>query len=552
MQWTHREGASTLPRTKSKSYSSPALSEKPSISISPAQKQDHCLTLSSRRLKPSDSLHLPPSERADPSPPPDHRLPRVSSTLPVPTLRLSPSPTSLCQGADPDGSGTRQPSPVARERHARSISILNTNIEPASSNERSVNEARHYVVDSLMEVTTLSGECPVTYRESHRQAAETQNSFVLHQKLYAVKNESSNADKLKNPPRKIGVPTILQPNLNSKKQLEFLPNAATGALTSEPGGITLTDVQRKSQLPFDVRPTHSGLNLHGKHRTAQTRFGLKEPSQEHLCAGRNADVPATPPGSDSTGRFWNQSTVIPKPRQFDFNAARNTDAELPSGSTLTRPLHENIGPHQQTSATQTSPQKHRSCPRTENTSTQKNVKSILNQSNSAVRDCCFRSKSEACQDSYLSQSKLYLLSLDQQQVVFPAKCSTSQSDSTQRSPAQYKRHTAVNLSDTELNQTAEGPAELPECSSQSHVENRPLCVEQRWRSPNGSGNKSNGVFEFLAQPQQGVYQRAADTTPMGSPLLTQSNYRHPNGAVFLEEDPYYVTMYHPGSVYVGE
>lgn len=117
---------------------------------------------------------------------------------------------------------------------------------------------------------------------------------------------------------------------------------------------------------------------------------------------------------------------------------------------------------------------------------------------------------------------------------------------------QNKSHTVVTLSDMELNQKAEGPSELPECSSQSCVVNWPLSVEERSDIQNGSGNKSNGAFDFLVQPQEGVYERAADTTLTASSLLKQPYYRRSDRVIFLEEDPYYVTMYHPGSVYVGE
>lgn len=524
LQGKHRDGASTLPRTKSKTNSTPALSVKPSITISPAQKLDCPSTLSACRLKPSDSLHLPVSESADPSPLLDPPLLCVSSTLPVPVLRLTPSPTSLCQGTYLDASGTRQPSPVARERRARSISISNTNIEPVSSKERSVNDAQYDVLESL------------------------------------EKKENGKSHKSKTPPRKA-------------VQLEFLPNAVTSTQTSEPEGITLTDVQRKS-LAFDARPIHSGLNLHRKHRTAQTtEFGSKEPLQDHMCTARNVKLPATSLGSDSSERFWNQTTVTSKLRQFNFNTAGNTDATLQTGSNLMRPLDKNTKgitgrgrlsrPYQETSVTQskTSPQKHRLCPRKEPTNTKMNAESTLSKSCSAVKDYCFQSKSEACNNSYLSQTKLYLVSPDQQQAIFPVRCSASESKYSKSNITacnqnmhlgQNESHTVVTLSDIELNQKAEGPSELPECSLQSCVINWPLSVEERSDIQNGSGNKSNGAFDFLVQPQEGVYERAADTTLMASSLLKQPYYPRSDRVIFLEEDPYYVTMYHPGSVYVGE
>lgn len=517
--------------------------------------------LSARRLKLSDSLHLPASEPTDPRPSLDPPPPRVSSTLPVPTIRLSPSPTSLCQGTNQDGSEPRQPSPVARERRARSISILTTNIQPK---EKSVNKEKCDVLESARDATSsaLKGNSSVTFTESHRQAAETQNSFVLSEKVELKKNERSNVDESKTPSRKIGIPAIRPLNLNSKKQLEFLSNAATSTQNLEPKGITLTNVQRKSRLAFEAQPNNLGETLHRKHTTAHTSgVGSKEPLREHLATWRNEELPAARGVSDSIEVFWRQSTVVPKLRQFNFNTVGNTDAALPSGSNLSR--DENVkaittelpsGPYQLPSAAQykTSPQEHRL---KGNTNTQRNT---LTQSSNAIKDCCFRSRSEACQESYLNQSKLYLQCPDQQQIVFPAKCSASQTKCSKSSittcnhPGQNKSHATEKLGDTGLNQTAEGPAKLPECSAQSCVENWPLSAEQRSRNPNGLGSKTNGVFDFLVQPQRRVYQRAANTTPMASALLDQPNYAFPDRAIFLEEDPYYVTMYRPGSVYVGE
>lgn len=574
--WKHTDGASTLPRTKSKTFNSPAWSERPSISIPPAQNPDFPSTLSARRLKMSAPLHLPASEPTDAPPPLDPPPPCTFATLPVPTLRLSPSPTTLCQGTNLDGSGTRQPSPVARERRARSISILTTNIQPVSCKERSENKEERDVLESVMDVThsALRGNCSTTYTESHRQAAGTQNAFGLSEKVDLIKDERSNVDKSETQPRKIGMLAIPQLTLNSKKQLELLSNAVTGTQTSEPEGIMLTDVRRKCRLVFDARLINLGVNLHRKHRTAQTAgFGSNQPLQEHLAAGRNAELPAAPFSSDSTEVFWNQSTVVPKLRQFTFNTAGNTDAALPSVSKLSRALDDNMkaittglssGPHQHTSAApnKTSPQKHRL---RENTNTQKNVGGTLNLSSGAIKDDCFRSKSQARQESYLSESKLCLQCPDQQQTVFPAKCTISQTKCSKSDittcyqnphPGQNKSHARVNLSDSRSNQTAEGPAELPECSSQSCVEKWPLSVEQRSRNPNGPGNNLNGVFDLLSRPQQGVHQRvhqrAAATTLMASPSLNQPDYRRPDRANLVEEDPYYVTMFHPGSVYVGE
>lgn len=543
-QGKHRDGASTLPRTKSKTCSTSALSVKPSITVSPAHSLDFPSTLSAGRPKLSDS---PQPSASDPSPL-DSPPPRASSTLPVPTLRLSPSPTSGCQGTYVDASGTRQPSPTARERRARSISITNTNIEPVSSREKSVHERENDVFESLK--TALRGDSSRTY--SHRQAALTPNSFLLHQKVDLVKIESSNLHKSKIPPRKIGLRTSLQPNFNLKQQLELLPNAATSVQASEPDGIPATDVQRKSQLAFDAWPIQPVLNPRGAHRTAQTAgLGSKEPLQDHLCAGRDADLAAPPLGPDSTERLWRQSAGPSKRRQFNFTTAGNTDAPLQrlwdENTTVIPGAGPSSRPPQQPSAAQnkTSPHTHRWRPREETTNSRMNVESGLNESGGAVEDRRFQAKREACRDSCSGQTELRLESPDQRHDVF-TPCNQNMHVGPNKS------HEVLTLSDMELNQKAEGPAELPECSSQSRVKNWPLSVEQRSHMQKGSGNTSNGAFDSLLQPQQGADQRAADTTPMASSLPNRPYYRRSDRVIFLEEDPYYVTMYHPGSVYVGE
>lgn len=518
-QGKHREGASTLPRTKSKTFSTSALSVKPSITVSAAHDLDFPSTVSAGRLKLSDS---PQPSASDPSPL-DSAL---SSTLPVPTLRLSPSPTSGCQGTYVDASGTRQPSPIARERRARSISITHTNIEPVSSKEKSVHERENDVFEPLKDVPhpALRGDSSRTY--SHRQAALAPNAFLLHQKVDLAKNESSNLHKSKIPPGKTGLRTTLQPNWSLKQRLELLPNAATSVQASEPDGIP----PRKSQLAFDARP-----NPRGTHRTAQTAgFGSEEPLQDRLCAGRDADLAAPPLGPDSTGRLWSRSTGPSQRRPFDFNTAGNTHAPLQRPGDENRTVIPGAGPSsrppQQPSAAQnrTCPHTHRWRPRIEST---------------RVEDRCFQAEREACRDPCSGQTEQRLQGPDPPHGVLHAPCSQN------RHVGPNKSRAALTLSDMELNQKAEGPAEPPECSC---VKNWPLSVEQRSHIQKGSGNTSNGAFDSPLQPQQGVDQRAADTAPMASSLPNQPQYRRSDRGVFLEEDPYYVTMYHPGSVYVGE
>ncbi|MED6291885.1 hypothetical protein CHARACLAT_028211, partial [Characodon lateralis] len=125
-QRNNRERASTLPRTKPSTHSSLPVSAKPNICISLAPQPNSSPTLPTFKPRPRDSLLLPASVFCDyyPVPHQPDPKPRVSPTLTVPTPRRSPSPSIA-----PNSQEERQPSPVAQERHARSISISNRKVE---------------------------------------------------------------------------------------------------------------------------------------------------------------------------------------------------------------------------------------------------------------------------------------------------------------------------------------------------------------------------------------------------------------------------------------
>lgn len=173
-----------------------------------------------------------------------------------------------------------------------------------------------------------------------------------------------------------------------------------------------------------------------------------------------------------------------------------------------------------------------------------NAEGTLKSSRRAVEDYCFLAGREACQHSCSGQTD--------PRGAPPAERSSLQAEGSDIAPRSPNMRPVPTLADLALNEKAEGPAELPECSSQSCVRNWPLSVEQRPHVRKGSGNKANGPPDFLLQPPQGASQRAADTPPMASSLPNRPNPPGPGRRIFLEEDPYYVTMYHPGSVYVGE
>lgn len=610
-QTNYGERASTLPRTKPKTYSSPTLSARPSISICPAPKPNSSPTLSTLKPKPSDSLHLPTSQLSDPSPlllQPQPK-PSVSPTLTVPTPRLSPSPTSLCRGMSLDSRGGKQPSPVAQERRARSITISNTKVE--SSKQRSANEAKHDILDqeALLDFThpALRRVCPMTSREPRhqthseapRQAATSQNSCLLQSKDGLSKKENTAKDKPNLPPRNLDITAIPKPKSNLKQLQEFLPSGATGTQTSlsESEGIKCANVvQRDSQLVFDGRATQSSLHRkcvdYSQSRNyAQTAgFTSSDQSYERVYSERSAALPVIPKMSFSTEPLLNQSTVSPntgtRRRRFGFNNETKVDATFLSGSNFRKPQEENnirtitggaSKLFQQTvSENIKSPQKHRFWSRVQSQTTQMDVRSVVSQSDCVSKDYSCQSKDidrkmEAPQCTHrLHRLKTCPVAPHAQEA--SVECTTSkttfskpdiishkqQLDQEQR-PGRNKSHKEVNLSDTGLNQTASDchgvPTKLPEYPSEKCVVSWPPSVALCPFNTNSSGISSKGVFDLPSQPQHRVYQRPDETTTTTASLtLQQPNYSPADRAFIMEEpeDPYYVTMYYPGSVYVGE
>ncbi|XP_051241616.1 uncharacterized protein LOC127355147 [Dicentrarchus labrax] len=403
-QRNHAERASTLPRAKPKTYSSPTLSTKPRISIFPAPEPNSSPTLSSLKPKPSDSLHLSASQLSDPSPLLHQPQPKpsVSPTLTVPTPRLSPSPTSLCRGMSLDGQVGKQPSPVAKERRARSITISNTKVEP---------EAKHDVLDqeALLDFThpALRRVCPITCRESRhqtysqRQAATSQSSCFLQGKVGLSKKENIVLDKPKPPPRNIDITAIPKPKSNIKQLQERLPSGATGTQTSlsESEGIKTVNVQRESQSVFDGLATKSSL-----HRkcidylpSRAARFASSEQSYERIYTERS--LPVTPKMSFSTEPLWNQSTVSPnienRRRRFGFNNETKVDTTFLSGPKDENNIRTTAGnSFQPTTASEDnkSPQKHRFWSKAQSQTTQMDVKSAVSQSECVSKDYSCQSR----------------------------------------------------------------------------------------------------------------------------------------------------------------
>lgn len=616
-QRTYGERASTLPRTKPRTYRSPTFSEKPSISIFPAPKLNSSPTPSSLMPKPSDSLYLLAAQLSDLSPLLQQPQPKpsVSPTLIVPTPRLSPSPTSLCQGMSLDGQGSKQPSPVAKERLARSITISNTKVEPKQSFS---NEAKHEILDqeALLDFTypELRRSCPMTGRESRhqthseprKQAAMSLDSSSLQGKVGFRKKDNISKDKPKPPPRNLDFSAISNPKSNIKQQQqEFLPCAVRGTqtfLSSESEGIMSANVvHRESQSVFDGLATQRKCTYYPQNRyyTQTADLASNKKSYEQMYSEKPAALPLTPTISFSTGPLSSRSTVSPnietRRRQFDVHNETQVDAAFQSGFNLRRPREENRAQtvtgnssptlFQQTRASQhvTSPQRRRFWWKAQSQAAQTDVQSTGSQSDCFSTDYCCQSRhiDQETEASPRAHGQLITCPLapQTQEASRPssAEFTTSQMGGSSKPdiPSQKhpfdqrqfhginKNHKEVNLGDMWLNQT--DIFALPDHHSvhKKLLEYPPEKCAVSWPppvahcpfNPNSSGIGSKGVFDLPSQPQCRVYQRPEGTTATAAcPPANQVDYPHASRAFIMEEpeDPYYVTMYYPGSVYVGE
>ncbi|XP_067435022.1 serine/arginine repetitive matrix protein 2-like [Thunnus thynnus] len=557
------ERASTLPRTKPKTYSSPTLSAKPSISIFPAPKPNSSPTL---RPKPRDSFHLSASQLSDPYPLPPK--PRVSPILTVPTPRLSPSPTSLCHGKNLDGQGAKQPSPVAKERRARSIAISNTKYESEHSFS---NEAKHDILDqeALLDFTypelrraysissTEFRHHTRPYADSQRPAATSLNSCLLG----LSKTGTIAKDKPKPPPRNVDISAIPKPRSNIKQQ-----QGTTGTQTSlaESEAIKSANVvQRESQY---------------RNYTQTASVASNHPSYEQMHSERRA-ASMIPKMSYSTAVSPN---VEGRRRRFDLSSETRVGSAFANlrrnqKEDTTRAITGNSSKlSQQTGASQMikSPQKDRFWSKAQSQTTQMDVQSRVSQSDCVLKDYSCQSgdidqEIEEPQCAHrLNRLKTCLVAPQTQEASHPASLERTISQTgtalqhqldRKQSPGRNENHKEANLSDTGLNQTdilsapdchwaptklLEYPSE--KCGVSWSVALCPL-------NTNSFGTSSKGVFDLPSQPQHRVYQRPEETTAASLPAK-QLNYSQAERAFIMEEpeDPYYVTMYYPGSVYVGE
>ena len=431
---------------------------------------------------------------------------------------------------------------------------------------------------------TSRGSQHHTHAEPQQQAAVSLDSFSLQG---TRKKENISKDKPKPPPRNSDFSSIPKPKSNIRQQQEFLPSGVTGTqtfLSSESEGIKSNVVHRESQTLFDGLATQSKCTDYPQKRyhTQTAALASNNKPCEQMHSERNAALQLTHKMSFRTAPPESRSTVSPniqtRRRRFDLSDETKVDSTFLSGFNLRRPGEENNTRRVtgSSSPTQTggshhvtSQQRHRIWSKAPSQAAMMDAQSTVSQAECFSKDYSCRSR-DIDQRAKASQPvhtglKTCLVAPQTQEASRPwpapaesAKSKKHPSDHEEPS-GQNKNHKEVNLSDMWLNQTdmLAPPdhhsvlSKLLEHPSGKCVVSWPPSAARCPFNSTSSGSGSKGVSDLPSQPQSRVYQGPEETTPAAA---HQVDYSHANRAFIMEEaeDPYYVTMYYPGSVYVGE
>lgn len=404
------------------------------------------------------------------------------------------------------------------------------------------------------------------HSDSQRRVSDT--SFSSQGKNTSIKCEKNDSDKPRLPPRNTDINAILRPSLNIKQIQECLPSGATGKQTflSKSGGIMFSNVaQRKSVQPFDALPIHSGLNLHSKWEDgARDRIGglgSNEQSDEPMCAeGIAAPPPRVPAVSFSRGSSEKHSTVVhtTDTRRKQHGFSKTCDgAPVVTALPLGPYLHGSLGERTSDTSSEAlahniaAPQKYRSWGKAPSVNPQTDTGGAL--SASGDYNCHSREDDEEGVDPHcthrLNKLNTCLVAPHTWRANWPtsSKCAaeaTEQPSLDVQHHGLYRGPAGSSCCHAGLNRTAGPPSTQ---SSETHVGSGPPPATE-WPFNTLS---SRQVTDSLLQPQHRV--KPAEPLVGASPPLHHQPNHPPAGTAFItEEDPYYVTMYYPGSVYVGK
>ncbi|XP_017161985.1 neuronal-specific septin-3 isoform X2 [Poecilia reticulata] len=530
-QKNYGERASTLPRTKSSTHNSLTVSAKPNICVSPAPQPNSSPTLRTLKPRPRDSLLPPSSVLGDfhPIPQQPDQKPRVSPTLTVPTPRRTPSPSSAT-----DSQQERQPSPVALERHARSISISNTAVEPA-------NKIKHDVLDqgALLNFTHPGNRrvCRETRQtDSCRLPALCHNSCKAQSKAGLKKTEITVTEKPKTPNRNSNIATMLTPKPIAELQKQCEPKEVTRHFDAFPSELDASSI--KSRLRSRLTDYNLGSNY--THTSECTTY---DQSFQKTDCSKRTKLTKSSLSADSQISLNSDKSETRRRQQFNLDTETRVKPEALSLNSKSS-QNQRSAPNQalrlstQTDVKTTVSRSER--PSQDFSCQSSDFGQISLMSGSAQRLNQVKTQIEASQSLGILQSA-YDEPLYSQDGAFSNPDVQAKHPWNQEMTKQCENHREMNFSHAVLNQL--GVCKTPDHNVGPEYPWAPSMAGRPFNR-NRSGHNSRRVSEW---PQQIVYQPSAETQ------ACQQKHSGPDRAIITEdsEDPYYVTMYYPDSVYVA-
>nr|XP_054607614.1 uncharacterized protein LOC129167213 [Nothobranchius furzeri] len=524
-QRKHREGVSSPPRTNSKALRSQTFSAKPDICISPAPEPNPPPAILTLKSKPSDSLPLHASQLSDFYPiqlQPDPK-PSMSPALTVPVPRRSPSPSPHSQNYSTSQQNERQPSPFAEERRARSISISNTKMTTSDQEKHEVLDQRALMDFTHPGLRRVSQTREFKHQtESFRLPVVPPISCSQQKKIKPNTNENTPENKPRSPHGNLNLTSNPEPGVQRQQRKE-----SVAILIASP------NLQRKSadSQSSDLSSIHGSL--------------------EQMHSGKISTVPVVSNASCSTEPLSVRSEA--RGRRFDSHKEVSEDKTLPSGSFYTRPQEEVfLGSsckflHQAGSSQNITPPERRRFPsKTQSQAAWIGAEIEASRSNRVSED-------HRCQSAPFHQPAGALEYVGLNRVKTPHTRQTAERHfllmgpdkglNQEKSVLQQESSKLVNFSDPFLDQKGfidtpdyiKLPTKLPECPR------APAEADCSFNT-NRSGISLKGD---VGLPQQPAHQTSEGTTP------ERYCSNRPINREDLE-DPCYVTMHIPDSVYVGE
>ena len=399
--------------------------------------------------------------------------------------------------------------------------------------------------------------------ESYRLQATSWNPCLLQSKVGTSKNENTAKDKPKTPTVNADIAAMSKskPYIKQQQKCQLSEAAECSEI-----------VHRGSQSVFDGRTTQRSSY------TQSSDFTSGHQLYEQVYSGKRATL--TKSAEPLLGLFSaNRET---RRRQLDMH---NETRGLPSSPLHRGPQEENNKKtfsgssselFQQVGDSQNikNLQKYRLPSKTQSQTAQMDGKSAVNRPDCVSKDysCQSRDIDQKMDDSQcvhgLNRLKTCLLVSQTHEASNPvsAECTASHGGPSskldlrpheyrinqEQSQGRHKSHKEMNASDTSLNQTdVSDPPDHHVVPKKLLEYPRPPSTAHSPFNTNSFGRCSKGVFQ---PPQHRIYQRAEETTSTASPQTHQLKCSVTDRAFITEdsEDPYYVTMYYPGSVYVGE